>query len=333
MRKNFLETTIVNAPDDDWDTDPDFKNEETITKSANKPAVVSAQEAARIVKEQAQAASQQRIQQTSATPTLKQNFKAAPSQTSQSKPAETQKPSTSQAPAKTTPSTSGQNSKSWNPQQEIPSGGLAAKKNLFQQTQNQSSPSKAASTPIASKVVATKSPSTSSTSSTSSLPKSTSSIKSDKPPSSVPTKVAPKPEPVPPPPPIQPEESDWGTEEQPVEENQYTQQTEDQYSDQSYSEPYSTTDQPEYQQNQEEYNYEQNTENQYSEDQYSEGYNSGKQTAVALYDYDGQQEGDLNFRVNDIIEITDQSDPDGWWYGECNGLSGVFPSNFVELQN
>jgi hypothetical protein len=30
----------------------------------------------------------------------------------------------------------------------------------------------------------------------------------------------------------------------------------------------------------------------------------------------GEQEGDLSFQAGEILYVTDQSDPDGWWYGE-----------------
>ena len=50
----------------------------------------------------------------------------------------------------------------------------------------------------------------------------------------------------------------------------------------------------------------------------------------ALYDFEAQQDGDLSFNEGDIITVTDTSDPSGWWVGEIEGVSGVFPSNFVE---
>jgi len=61
------------------------------------------------------------------------------------------------------------------------------------------------------------------------------------------------------------------------------------------------------------------------------GGGGGGAQAKALYDYAGEAEGDLPFREGDIINVTDQSNPDGWWTGELNGVSGAFPSNFVEL--
>lgn len=49
------------------------------------------------------------------------------------------------------------------------------------------------------------------------------------------------------------------------------------------------------------------------------------------YDYAGEQEGDLQFSTGDIINILDTSDPSGWWQGEVHGVTGVFPSNFVQM--
>jgi len=53
--------------------------------------------------------------------------------------------------------------------------------------------------------------------------------------------------------------------------------------------------------------------------------------ATALYDYAGEAEGDLTFSAGDVITILDTSDPGGWWQGELNGVQGVFPSNFVQI--
>ena len=48
----------------------------------------------------------------------------------------------------------------------------------------------------------------------------------------------------------------------------------------------------------------------------------------ALYDYDGEREGDLQFRVGDKITVTNQAG--NWWTGTLNGHTGVFPSNYVQ---
>jgi len=66
-------------------------------------------------------------------------------------------------------------------------------------------------------------------------------------------------------------------------------------------------------------------------EQTHEGVATSGQIATALYDYAGEAEGDLTFAAGDVITIIDTSDPGGWWQGELNGVQGVFPSNFVQL--
>ncbi|KAG0054578.1 hypothetical protein BGZ83_010875 [Gryganskiella cystojenkinii] len=57
----------------------------------------------------------------------------------------------------------------------------------------------------------------------------------------------------------------------------------------------------------------------------------GAPTAVALYDYDAQQEGDLSFRKDDRIEIVQRgANANEWWTGKLNGRQGVFPGNYVQ---
>eukprot|EP01118_Nematostelium_gracile_P012854 TRINITY_DN4765_c0_g1_i1.p1 TRINITY_DN4765_c0_g1~~TRINITY_DN4765_c0_g1_i1.p1 ORF type:complete len:290 (+),score=78.52 TRINITY_DN4765_c0_g1_i1:238-1107(+) len=55
-----------------------------------------------------------------------------------------------------------------------------------------------------------------------------------------------------------------------------------------------------------------------------------KQRVVALYDFEGDSKEDLAFEEGDIITVTTKRN-DGWWDGTANGLSGKFPSNFVEI--
>ncbi|KAM9957361.1 hypothetical protein ACTFIR_009466 [Dictyostelium discoideum] len=103
--------------------------------------------------------------------------------------------------------------------------------------------------------------------------------------------------------------------EQPTEEQQYYQEEQQQYEEQP------TEDQQYYQEEQQQYE-------QPAEEQYDQ---SGYLQAKALYDYNGENEGDLSFREGDIITILDQSDPDGWWQGSLpTGEQGFFPSNFVQ---
>lgn len=49
----------------------------------------------------------------------------------------------------------------------------------------------------------------------------------------------------------------------------------------------------------------------------------------ALYPCQTDEEGDLQFKEGDIITVTSFF-AEGWWLGECNGMSGIFPSNYVE---
>jgi len=57
----------------------------------------------------------------------------------------------------------------------------------------------------------------------------------------------------------------------------------------------------------------------------------GGQLATAVYDYAGEQDGDLAFSTGDQIQVIDTSDPAGWWHGTVHGKTGVFPSNFVQI--
>lgn len=48
----------------------------------------------------------------------------------------------------------------------------------------------------------------------------------------------------------------------------------------------------------------------------------------AVYDFDGQEEGDLSFKIGAVIEVTGKED-DMWWHGTVAGRSGIFPSNYT----
>jgi hypothetical protein len=53
------------------------------------------------------------------------------------------------------------------------------------------------------------------------------------------------------------------------------------------------------------------------------------QRARALYDFAGQDRGELPFRKGDVIEEVEQTHPD-WWRGRVNGSAlGLFPANYV----
>ncbi|KAK9240708.1 hypothetical protein V1525DRAFT_423631 [Lipomyces kononenkoae] len=54
--------------------------------------------------------------------------------------------------------------------------------------------------------------------------------------------------------------------------------------------------------------------------------------AVALYTFEGEQQGDLGFRKGDMITIVKKSESqDDWWTGRREGREGIFPANYVEL--
>ncbi|KAJ6574737.1 hypothetical protein B0H19DRAFT_933094 [Mycena capillaripes] len=54
--------------------------------------------------------------------------------------------------------------------------------------------------------------------------------------------------------------------------------------------------------------------------------------AIALYDFQAAQPGDLSFSKGDIIVITKRSDStDDWWTGTLDGRKGIFPANFIEV--
>ncbi|KAH3660044.1 hypothetical protein OGAPHI_007249 [Ogataea philodendri] len=56
------------------------------------------------------------------------------------------------------------------------------------------------------------------------------------------------------------------------------------------------------------------------------------QTCTALYDYAAQAQGDLSFSAGQVITIVQKSDnQNDWWTGSLNGVTGVFPGNYVQL--
>ena len=57
----------------------------------------------------------------------------------------------------------------------------------------------------------------------------------------------------------------------------------------------------------------------------------GQQTYVVanyIYNVPNPDAGQLSFRAGDVIQVTQQGEPDGWWEGALNGQVGWFPSNF-----
>jgi len=60
------------------------------------------------------------------------------------------------------------------------------------------------------------------------------------------------------------------------------------------------------------------------------GGNTSLGTATALYDYCGQSPEDLSFYAGDIVTVTAEDDGNGWLTGELNGLTGIFPTSYVQ---
>jgi len=50
---------------------------------------------------------------------------------------------------------------------------------------------------------------------------------------------------------------------------------------------------------------------------------------TAIYTYAAQYEDELSFEAGDTVVVIAKDEAD-WWKGECQGKSGVFPSNYVE---
>eukprot|EP00039_Didymoeca_costata_P008106 m.108136 g.108136 ORF g.108136 m.108136 type:complete len:392 (-) comp13950_c0_seq1:164-1339(-) len=57
---------------------------------------------------------------------------------------------------------------------------------------------------------------------------------------------------------------------------------------------------------------------------------SGKR-AVVKFEYKAENSDELNLKVGDVVNVT-KMEEEGWWEGELNGAVGVFPNNFVELE-
>jgi len=58
----------------------------------------------------------------------------------------------------------------------------------------------------------------------------------------------------------------------------------------------------------------------------------GMGRAIALFDFDAVEPGDISFSKGQVITITQKTGTtDTWWTGKVNGRSGTFPANFVEV--
>ena len=59
------------------------------------------------------------------------------------------------------------------------------------------------------------------------------------------------------------------------------------------------------------------------------GQNVAGEKYTALYTYEAQYEDELSFEAGDTVLVVAKDEAD-WWKGECQGKTGVFPSNYVE---
>lgn len=50
---------------------------------------------------------------------------------------------------------------------------------------------------------------------------------------------------------------------------------------------------------------------------------------IAVYDYAAEREDELSFQENSLIYVLKKND-DGWYEGVLNGVTGLFPGNYVE---
>ena len=49
----------------------------------------------------------------------------------------------------------------------------------------------------------------------------------------------------------------------------------------------------------------------------------------AIYDYNADKEDELSFSEGSVIYVLKKND-DGWWEGVMDGVTGLFPGNYVE---
>lgn len=56
-----------------------------------------------------------------------------------------------------------------------------------------------------------------------------------------------------------------------------------------------------------------------------------KRSVVAVADYVSTEEGDLAFRMGDLITVLEDVD-DNWYKGELKGRQGIFPKNHVQIK-
>ena len=52
--------------------------------------------------------------------------------------------------------------------------------------------------------------------------------------------------------------------------------------------------------------------------------------AKVTFDYEPENPDELKLTVGDIVTVINKEE-EGWWKGDLNGTTGMFPSNFVEV--
>jgi len=51
--------------------------------------------------------------------------------------------------------------------------------------------------------------------------------------------------------------------------------------------------------------------------------------AKGLFDFAGEEDGELTFHTNDVLTIHEQNGE--WWEAELNGKKGQIPANYVQI--
>ncbi|XP_065222079.1 growth factor receptor-bound protein 2-like [Planococcus citri] len=55
--------------------------------------------------------------------------------------------------------------------------------------------------------------------------------------------------------------------------------------------------------------------------------------AVAKYDFNSDNPGDLSFRRGNVLRVLNMEDDENWFIAELEGKEGVIPSNYIEMKN
>lgn len=58
-------------------------------------------------------------------------------------------------------------------------------------------------------------------------------------------------------------------------------------------------------------------------------YHSFRISVVAIYDYYADKDDELSFQESSVLYVLKKND-DGWWEGVMDGVTGLFPGNYVE---